>query len=199
VRRARRVVFLLERHKFVALEVFYTFVRMIFALFAVRLQNVPNYERRAAEIFTVAANNYANTLIQFQRFEEAKSVLRKMMPVAQRVLGENHQLTLKMRLSNAEALYKDPTSTLDDLREAVATLDDTVRIARRVLGSTHPLTSAIDWELRGARVARLASMSEMLARDVFQTARAKLAHTALGARSNIGRHEGRGRQGGSRS
>jgi len=46
-------VFLLERHEFVALEVFYTFVRMIFALFAVLLQNVPNYERRAAAIYTV--------------------------------------------------------------------------------------------------------------------------------------------------
>ena len=34
----------------------------------------------------------------------------------------------------AQALYKDPGATLDDLREAVAELEDTERTARRVLG-----------------------------------------------------------------
>ena len=32
------------------------------------------------------------------------------------------------------ALYQDPRATLDDLREAVTTLEDTERIARRVFG-----------------------------------------------------------------
>ena len=34
------------------------------------------------------ANNYAVSLLRVKRFEEAKSVLRKAMPVARRVLGE---------------------------------------------------------------------------------------------------------------
>ena len=38
------------------------------------------------------------------------------------------------------ALYFDAAATLDDLREAVATLEDAERIARRVLGGAHPLT-----------------------------------------------------------
>ena len=50
-----------------------------------------------------------------------------------------------------EALDRDPDATLDDLREAVATLEDTARIARRVLGSTHPLTKGIEGELQDAR------------------------------------------------
>ena len=53
------------------------------------------------------------SLIGLRRFEEAKSVLRKMMPVARRVLGESHELTLKMSWNYARALYKDEAATLD--------------------------------------------------------------------------------------
>ena len=66
-----------------------------------------------------------------------------MMPVARRILGENNELTLRMRVELREALYKDPAATLDDLREAVTTLEDTERIARRVLGGAHPNTTGI--------------------------------------------------------
>ena len=86
------------------------------------------------------AYNYANTLIALERFEEAKALMRKTMPVAQRVLGESHQLTLRMRGVYAVAFYEDPAATLDDLREAVTTIEETERTARRVFGGTHPLT-----------------------------------------------------------
>merc|ERR1712138_181864 len=93
------------------------------------------------------ANNYAASLLDLQRFKEVKSLLRKVMPVARRVLGENHQTTLRMRWPYAISLYEDPDATLDDLREAVATLEDTERTARRLLGDAHPLTEAIEREL----------------------------------------------------
>ena len=99
-----------------------------------------------------AANNYAAILVQLQRFDEAKSVLRKAVPVARRVLGEEHLLTLKMRKGYARALYEDNGATLDDLREAVTTLEDTERISRRVFGGAHPMTGAIGGELQKARV-----------------------------------------------
>ena len=51
------------------------------------------------------------------------------------------------------ALFKDPGATLDDLREAVRTLEDVARTARRVLGGAHPLTIGIEEELRDARAA----------------------------------------------
>ena len=38
-------------------------------------------------------------------------------PVARRALGENDDLTLRMRWNYARTLYKDPGATLDDLRE----------------------------------------------------------------------------------
>ena len=62
-------------------------------------------------------------------------------------------LTLKMRANYAKALFKDPSATLDDLREVVSTFEDTERIARRVLGGAHPLTAGIGRELPKARAA----------------------------------------------
>ena len=101
----------------------------------------------------IAANNYAAALVGLQRFEEAKALVLKTMPVARRVLGDDHNLTLKLRWAYAEVLYKDDCATLADLREAVTTLEDTERIARRVLGGAHPVTEGIEDDLRDARAA----------------------------------------------
>ena len=91
--------------------------------------------------------------IDLERFEEAKSVLREMTPVARRVLGDCHENTLMMRKIYARALYEDPAATLENLREAVTTLQETIRIARRVFGGSHPLTMAIEHGLKASREA----------------------------------------------
>ena len=51
------------------------------------------------------------------------------------------------------ALYGDTGATLDDLREAVTTLEDTERTARRVLGGAHPLAATIEYHMRYSRAA----------------------------------------------
>jgi hypothetical protein len=102
----------------------------------------------------VAANNYATSLAILRRFEAAKSLLRKMLPVARRVLGEGNTLTLRLRREIARALHDDPGATLDDLREAVTTLEEAERTARRVLGVAHPTSTALENNLRKARAAR---------------------------------------------
>ena len=79
------------------------------------------------------------------------------MPVARRVLGEGHRLTLKFRKNYARALREDPAATLDDLREAVTTLEDVERVVRRMMGGAHPLTTAIEVDLRHSRAALRAS------------------------------------------
>ena len=58
-----------------------------------------------------------------------------------------------MRYSYARALYQDAGATLDHLREAVTTLEETEPTARRVLGGAHPLTRSIELRLRDARAA----------------------------------------------
>jgi len=100
-----------------------------------------------------AAYNYVVSLVDLQRFEEAKALLRKMIPVARRALGENHDLTLMMRKIYAVALYRDTGATLDNLREAVTTIEDTERIARRVLGGSHPHVVDIERDLQKSRAA----------------------------------------------
>ena len=100
-----------------------------------------------------AANNYANSLVYLRRFEEAKALLRKMIPVARRVLGECNQTTLMTRWNYAGAICNDTAATLDDLRDAVTTLEETEQTARRVLGGANPLVGEIETSLREARAA----------------------------------------------
>ena len=55
------------------------------------------------------------------------------------------------------ALCENDAATLDDLREAVTTLEDTERIARRVLGGAHPITEDIEaYHLRREERSRAA-------------------------------------------
>ena len=101
----------------------------------------------------MAACNYALSLLDLQRFKEVKSLMRSTVPVARRVIGENDDTTLRMRWACAQALYLDASATLDDHREAVTTLEETVRIARRVLGSAHPITTSVECDLQKVRAA----------------------------------------------
>ena len=99
----------------------------------------------------IAANNFALSLVNLRRFKEAKKFMRKTLPVARRVLGDNDEPVLRMRWCFARALYENEGATLDDLRGAVATLEELERIARRVFGGAHPLKVEIERELRRSR------------------------------------------------
>ena len=110
------------------------------------------YKEAVAEAMKEAVN-YAVDLSILQRFEDAKSHLRKTMPVARRVFGENTIVTLSLRKIYAKALYRDPAATLDDLREAVTTLENAQRTARRVFGGEHPFTKGIEEALGHAQAA----------------------------------------------
>ena len=76
-----------------------------------------------------------------------------MMQVARRVLGESDSTTLRMRWNYAVALYRDPDASLDDIREAVETIEDTERTTRRVLGSAHPIAEGVKNALQNARAS----------------------------------------------
>ena len=88
-----------------------------------------------------------------KRYQEVKSLLRKTIPVARRVLRDDNILTLIMKWSYATALCNDPSATLDDVREAVTTLEDADRIGRRVFGVSHPTTAGIEDDLQNTRAA----------------------------------------------
>ena len=65
-----------------------------------------------------------------------------------------------MRINYGRALYKDDGATLDDLREAVNTLEDLSPYARRVFGGEHPLTAKVECYLPNARAALRAREEE---------------------------------------
>ena len=90
-------------------------------------------------------------LLQLERFEEVKSLSRKTIPVARRFLGDSHDITFRLRWNYVKSLYKDSGATLDELREAVATLEEIEPTARRVMGGANPLTGQIGEALRNAR------------------------------------------------
>ena len=56
----------------------------------------------------------------------------------------------------------DPDATLDDLHEAVTTLEETTRTARRVLGCANPLTVDIEDNLEDSRAALRARRNAQL-------------------------------------
>ena len=90
--------------------------------------------------------------------------------------GESNELTLRMRKVDAIALYKADGATLRDLREAVATLEDTARIARRVFGGNHPLATGIGREIQISRAALDACETPSGSSEVLQTADDLAAH-----------------------
>ena len=96
---------------------------------------------------TTDAYNYAVTLAELKRYAEVKALLHKAVPVARRVLGENHEVTLKMRWTYAMARLQGHTRD----REAVTTLEDVARITRRVFGGAHPMAVGVDRALRNSR------------------------------------------------
>jgi len=55
--------------------------------------------------------------------------------------------------SKSAASWGDANAPLDDLREAVTTLEETERIARRVLGGAHPVLVDNERRLRMSRAA----------------------------------------------
>ena len=67
-------------------------------------------------------------------------------------------ITLTARQYYAETLYKNAVAgasrrPLDDLREAVTTLEYVERTARRVFGGANPISEATETSLRNARAA----------------------------------------------
>ena len=96
------------------------------------------------------ANNYAMHLIEARRFKEAKRILRKGIPVARRVLGPEHDLTMSMREDLCRATL-DGDSAANEKREALRALEDTVGLMRRVLGAQHPETQRAQVTLESYR------------------------------------------------
>ena len=90
------------------------------------------------------------TLLDLRRFEEAKKVLRKVTPVARRILGTEHELSLSLREDLSRATL-DGESSAEEKRQALRMLEDVAGVMRRVLGPAHPDTLHAQEKLDGYR------------------------------------------------
>ena len=91
--------------------------------------------------------------------------LRKNARDLRRSLKKRDKKKPRMRWIYGTALYRDTSATLDDLREAVTTLEDAERISRRVMGGAHPTTEGIEDDLQEARAALNAELRAAFKED----------------------------------
>jgi len=104
----------------------------------------------------VSANNYADSLIQLERYRTVMYLLRETLPIARRVLEECDETMLRLRVNYARALCVVSADAVtgtspDDLREAVTTLEEIEPIARRVFGDDHLFVDQVEHFLRESR------------------------------------------------
>jgi hypothetical protein len=90
--------------------------------------------------------DFEKAVVRPEAKERSSDNLKQRQPVPRR----RHLLAKRFAARRA---YEDAGATLDDLREAVTTLEDTARIARRVLGGAYPLREGIEHDLRESRAA----------------------------------------------
>ena len=76
--------------------------------------------------------------------QEAKSLLRKVLPEALRTLGPDHDTTLVFRRALVRNVGADPESSLAELRQAEADLSDVRQRTRRVFGTSHPESASCE-------------------------------------------------------
>ena len=77
-------------------------------------------------------------------------------------------------------------SMVDDLREAVTTLEDAARIARRVFGGTHPLTSGFESDAQRARGVLRTRETPPMGANCGDTYRVMYSHDTEGVESPRG-------------
>ena len=108
-------------------------------------------------------SNYARFLKKHEEYDKAKSLHRRTIPMARRALGDSNDITLRMRWLYANCLCDYKNATLDDLVEAVETLEAVAKLWKRVKGERHPETPAV---LEALKVAREKLRLRRAAREV---------------------------------
>ena len=82
--------------------------------------------------------NLASSLIDDRHFAEARKLINETLPIARRVCGDAHDLTLGHRYMLPRSIVLNPDATQENLRVAKEELEDLLRTTRRVFGTSHP-------------------------------------------------------------
>ena len=92
------------------------------------------------------------SLVQNEKFSEARDFAREQIPVATRSLGPHAELTRNLRTYYAKAILCDTALPLDDVAESVAIFEDIEIITRRIFGNVHPDTLQAQKDMDSARM-----------------------------------------------
>ena len=118
----------------------------------------PHWPTTRRDVLDVGPATVTRRASRLSHFVEAKVLIRKTLPVARRVIGEDHDTSMGLRCLLHHSTVLDPKSTRGDVQEAKKELDKILCQARRVLGATHPRLLAIQKTVDGAR-ERLAGVA----------------------------------------
>ena len=108
------------------------------------------YTRRVAmfgvsnEDTLLSALNLIISYTRALRFAEAKKMILEQLPIANRVLGKDHQMTLAFQRNIVIGLLRDEKSTREDALQAEKIVKDMLVRLRRVYGPTHPDTRLME-------------------------------------------------------
>lgn len=105
------------------------------------------------ESLLLAACTLAGALITCgeNSYHEARSLMQEKIPIAQRALGPDHIMTLRLRARYARTMFwNDDAAFRSERLEAKAVLEDVVLRARRVHGPEHPGTKRFEKDLETA-------------------------------------------------
>jgi len=112
----------------------------------------------------VSALQVAMVLIKLKRFEESKHLLKDQLPVAQRVFGLDHEITLRLSAEYAQAIFcasvikfggrvgegniKMKKIGEKDFLESKAITEDTCHRMLRIYGPKHTRTQFVQKQLK---------------------------------------------------
>jgi tetratricopeptide (TPR) repeat protein len=102
-----------------------------------------------------AALNLGISLLKTDRHGEAKTLLREAISSARIKLGDNHDRTLCLLRTLAQALFMSHDATREDLNEAVDILEDNLRVTRQIYGREHPEAKSLEQNLGMARMFQM--------------------------------------------
>ena len=94
----------------------------------------------------ITAESIVLVLLRLKRYEEARTFVAPHVRTAQRTLGPDHDITLRLRVEHAQTIVSSSTLKFQggvgehDLRKALDILDDACARMRRILGDAHPHT-----------------------------------------------------------
>ena len=106
----------------------------------------------SSKMSAFAYGNLASSLVDtLEQFDEARAFLLARIPEAIQALGNDHDVTFRLKRMYAQCLYLSEDACRDDVTAAIATLEDIDRRMSRIYGPVHPQTRATRSHLERAR------------------------------------------------